>query len=91
MNEELELDGELIDIPDDELMLSTIDNPYSPKKDYNKWRKWDIDNGYNTEALLDRIADIPEDVDDPSTISARITTAMMFIVTNDVLERYKLV
>lgn len=84
-------DQELIDIPEDEMMLTTLDNPYNPKIDYDKWRNWDIDNGYNTEQLLERIANIPVEVEDPTTIDLMITEAMYSILDTEEFGQYKLV
>lgn len=38
-------------------MLTTADNPYSPHTEFEKWRVWDERAGYNTLALLARIAE----------------------------------
>ena len=78
-------------MPPDVLMLTTMDNPYNPKEDYDKWRNWDIDKGYNTENLLARIANIPPDVEDDPTIRDMTTDAMLEIVSEPDLGPYKLV
>lgn len=85
------MDPDLILIPDAELMLTTMDNPYNPKKDYDKWRNWDIDHGYNTEQLLDRIANIPFDMEDDLVISNMTVDAMLEIVSDEDLGPYKLI
>lgn len=85
------MDPELIDIPDDEVMLTTMDNPFNPKEDYNKWRNWDIDNDYYTEELIDRIANIPNDVEDPATINRMTLDAILAIVQDEVFGPYKLI
>lgn len=41
-------------------MLSTIDNPYNPYTDLYSWYMWDLENGYNTCAYLDRAASMKE-------------------------------
>lgn len=87
MEEELDL----IDIPDDEIMLTTIDNPFNPKEDYDKWRNWDIEHQYFTESLLDRMIHIPPNVDDPISIDAITLAAMIDIAENDELGTYKLI
>lgn len=82
---------ELIDLKDN--MLTTIDNPYSPKDDYDKWKRFDLENNYNTEEYLARIADIPGDVelDNEPLINRLRTQAMYEILEHDVLGMYKLV
>lgn len=82
---------DLIDIPFEDMMLTTMDNPFNPKENYEQWRFWDIQNNYCTEALLARIADIPEDIDDPVTVGNLTTKAMLSIAENDALGMYKIV
>lgn len=81
----------LIEIPDDELMLTTLDNPHNPKEDYELWRKWDRDNEYYTEEYLARVANIPIDVEDPVSIDRLLTKAMFEILELDPLGVYKLI
>lgn len=40
---------------DPEVSLTTIDNPYDPREDYNKWLMWDELNGYNTQNYIARL------------------------------------
>lgn len=74
-------------------MLTTIDNPFNPKKDYEKWKQFDLENNYNTEEYLARIADIPGDIElDNEPLINRLTTQAMYeILEHDVLGIYKLV
>jgi len=37
-------------------MITTIDNPYSPAKQFIRWLLFDLEKGYNTCAYLGRIA-----------------------------------
>ena len=37
-------------------MLTTIDNPFDPFTDFDKWYQYDIAKGYNTCSYLARIA-----------------------------------
>ena len=82
---------DLIELEDDDLMLTTIDNPYSPKTDYINWKKWDVDHGHYTEELLARITNIPDNIDDPATIESILYEGQLFIVENDPSGMYKLV
>nr|DAR66127.1 MAG TPA: hypothetical protein [Caudoviricetes sp.] len=34
-------------------MLTTEDNPFNPWTQYELWRRWDIDHGYNLESYID--------------------------------------
>lgn len=36
-------------------MLTTKDNPYNPRTQYDDWLRFDVDNGYNTNEYLARI------------------------------------
>lgn len=40
----------------EQYLLSTVDNPYNPWEDFDNWYLWDIHKGYNTCALLARVA-----------------------------------
>lgn len=42
-------------MPDNESMLTTLDNPYNPFTQYNEWYAFDMQKGYNTCAYLARI------------------------------------
>jgi len=39
-----------------EYMLTTVDNPFNPFTQFDEWLAWDHKAGYDTPALLDRIA-----------------------------------
>lgn len=82
---------DLVIIPESEMMLTTMDNPFNPKTDYDKWRNWDIRNGYNTEEYLDRVSNIPPDLDDDEKISSLILDAMLSIVEHDMTGMYKII
>lgn len=49
----------------EESMLTTIDNPWSPFSNYEEWYTWDHQAGYNTPSLLARIAKTSNDLSDP--------------------------
>lgn len=72
-------------------MLTTIDNPYNPRDDYDKWLQWDQDNGYYTSELLasfmpDNVTDISDS--DFKNVYDSIVNELM---ETDVLNVYKLV
>lgn len=89
MSEDLKVISDI----DEELMLTTIDNPYNPKTDYIQWRDWDIENEYKTEEYLARMTDIPDDVDlgNDWVVNELTNEAVNRILENDVLGIYKLV
>lgn len=75
------------------LILTTLDNPYNPHTEYEKWRRWDIDNGYDTESLIARMADIPADVDETNSLVMELygNQAVQEILESDNMNIYKLV
>lgn len=66
-----------------EYMLTTVDNPYNPFTDFDAWLAFDIRKGYNTSALLGRIAMVPEDLP-PAYQSLAIQNAIDEIVRENV-------
>lgn len=45
-------------------MLTTVDNPYDPRTQYDDWNAWDQRTGYHTLALLGRIVRTSDDLSD---------------------------
>ena len=45
-------------------VLTTIDNPYDPIKQYDDWRAYDVQEGYYTNELLARISTTSSDLSD---------------------------
>ena len=41
-------------------MITTVDNPYDPRTDFEAWYMWDTGQGYNTSAYLARVASVSE-------------------------------
>lgn len=81
------------DMIDDELVLTTMDNPYNPKTDHPQWSRWDLENGYNTQEFIARMLDIDGliDIDDEVAVSERTNEVINIILNNDVLGVYMLV
>lgn len=75
----------------DIVMLTTTDNPFSPKVDYDKWKQYDEDNKHYTAEYLARIVDLPNDADleDDQLIEELTLNAIEEIVEHDVLGIYK--
>lgn len=68
-------------------MLTTVDNPYDPNTDYDKWMMWDQFNEHYTAEYLARVANIDDDMDDEEA-SQRIDDAMAEIIANDTNNLY---
>lgn len=49
-------------------MITTVDNPYDPRTDFEGWYMWDTGQGYHTSSYLARVAmlsdEFPEAVTD---------------------------
>lgn len=48
----------------DHAMLTTVDNPYSPFKQWDEWLAYDESRGHNTCALLSRVCHASEVIED---------------------------
>ena len=72
-------------------MLTTIDNPFNPHINYDEWRNWDRDNGYNTEEAIGRFSPIVDDPYDEISQQNAIDTAYELILEFDPLGVYVLV
>ena len=46
------------------VLLTTIDNPYDPHTEWEKWRQFDESKGYNTSSYLARIANTSDELSD---------------------------
>lgn len=77
----------------DNLMLTTVDNPFNPKTDYDKWQQWDEDNGYYTESYIARLIADEEgfDIDDDVKMKELVDKVITDILNNDIINQYKLV
>lgn len=68
-------------------MLTTIDNPYDPRVDYNNWMRFDQEKGYFTAEYLARVIEMStnSDLDEDELIEKAIDE----IVELNVLGIYK--
>ena len=66
-----------------EYMLTTVDNPFDPFTRFDEWLAYDTDMGYNTPSLLDRIANVSDDLSEPDQALA-IQNAIDEIVSENV-------
>lgn len=69
-------------------MLTTFDNPYNPFLQFDEWKQFDDQQGYNTCGYLARVADLPNDLSDEEEKSA-IEQAIDSIIQHDFLNIYK--
>lgn len=78
---------------DDNMVLTTKDNPYNPKTDYDNWKDWDENNNYNTESYVARLVAMEGefDVDDDLTLNSIIDKVYHDILEQDILGVYVLV
>jgi hypothetical protein len=78
---------------DSNLVLTTVDNPYNPKTDYDKWQMWDEDNGYDTERFVARLVSMEDgfDIDDEVKLNELTDKVIREILDNDVINQYMLI
>ena len=68
--------------------ITTVDNPFDPFDDFDSWYRFDMDKGYNSCALLDRIALTSDQFTDKENRN-EIERAIDEIIKFDVLNIYK--
>lgn len=49
---------------ENEVMLTTFDNPFDPFEQFTSWFLFDVEKGYNTCSYLARIAKLSDDLSD---------------------------
>lgn len=69
-------------------MLTTVDNPFDPFKDFDNWFNFDIEKGYNTCSYLARIAKTSDQLSDYEN-DLEIERAIDEIIEHDFLNIYK--
>jgi hypothetical protein len=81
-------------VDQDQFMLTTIDNPYSPKTDYELWQRWDQENGYHTESYIARLLHMEADydgIDDEFMVNMLLSKVINEILEQDIMNVYVLV
>ena len=68
-------------------MLTTIDNPYNPKTDFDNWLIFDMEKGYNSIEYLARIAKTSDQLSDDEN-DEEIERAIDEIIQMDFLNIY---
>ena len=69
-------------------MLTTNDNPFDPFSQFDSWLMFDVDNGYNSCGLLDRIAQTSDSLSEGEN-DAEIERAIDEIIKYDPLNVYR--
>jgi hypothetical protein len=70
------------------VMLTTIDNPFSPFTEFTAWYGFDVSSGYHTSDFLARILTDSDDMSDPD-IDLSIEQAIDEVVKFNVLGIYR--
>ena len=71
-----------------EVMLTTIDNPYNPFEQFDLWLLFDKEKGYNTCEYLARIVNLTNDMSEKE-IDVAVDRAIDDIIVNDPFGIYK--
>ena len=62
--------------------LTTTDNPFDPKSEFDMWFAFDTNNGYNSCGLLDRVCKTSSQLSD-ALIADDVDEAIDWIIAND--------
>lgn len=73
---------------ENECMLTTIDNPFNPFKDFTSWFLFDVEKGYNTCSYLARIAKLSEELSEVEN-NIEVERAIDEIIKHDFMNIYK--
>lgn len=71
-----------------ECMLTTVDNPFNPFTDFDKWYLFDIEKNYNSCAYLGRIARVSDAMTEDER-NVETERAIDEIIENDFLNMYR--
>lgn len=64
------------------MYLTTTDNPYSPKSEFDEWLAFDLQKGYNTCGLLDRVCKTSDELSD-AIVADDVEEAISWILDHD--------
>ena len=71
-----------------EVMLTTFDNPFDPFEQFTSWFLFDVEKGYNTSSYIARIVNLSDDLTQDET-DAEIERAIDEIILYDFRNIYK--
>lgn len=71
-----------------EVMLTTIDNPHNPFEDFEAWRMFDIEKKHFTCERLARVANISEEMSEPE-MDKELERAMDEIIKYDFEDKFQ--
>lgn len=71
-----------------DVMLTTIDNPFSPFDEFDAWYAFDVSSGYNTCAYLGRLVNVSPEQSD-ADYELAIEQAIDEVIEQNVLGVYK--
>ena len=75
-------------IEQNEVMLTTLDNPFDPFEQFTSWFLFDVEKGYYSCSRLARIAHTTDDMTEQEE-AAEIERAVDEIIKYDILNIYK--
>lgn len=68
--------------------LTTVDNPFNPFEDFKSWFSFDVEKGYNSCSILDRIVNLKDEMTEIEKIK-ETERAIDEIIKYDFLHIYK--
>ena len=71
-----------------EAYITTFDNPYDPRSDFDHWYLFDVLKGYNSCGLLGRIANVSDSMTEDEN-KQEIERAIDEIIRYDFENKYK--
>lgn len=72
----------------DKVMLTTIDNPFSPFTQFREWYEFDVANGYFTSSLLGRITNTSTELSEKDQ-ELHVNNAIFEIISENVSGKHK--
>lgn len=69
--------------------ITTKDNPHDPYEEFDAWYRYDMDHGYDSCGLLDRVARTSDQLTEQEN-DREIERAIKEIIKYDVLDLYRM-